>query len=343
MPSSPPLRVVKYHALGNSYLILDPRQCEPQSGWLDRTSSVTRPAPRLVERLCDMCRGIGSNGLLFGPLPAAGDGEFGLMIVNSDGTRAGFSGNGTRIFAQYLLDTCDIQAGQSFAFRIYEDDAAEAPSNLVRGRSTGDADGRINITAPHAPRFGPVAVAASAARPFERTDSKDPIRYRVPALAEIGTNVTGSPAAWTNSVLVEIGNPHCVTLVTRKEHLPTGADLNAAHGALREIAFRNVLPTPLFERGINLQWAYPESRSRLRAMIYERGEGPTPASGSSASAVACAAFACGMVDNRVEVAMPGGSLDLRIKGSPDDIRSITLSGFATKILDSQFNLDSLQQ
>jgi hypothetical protein len=50
-----------------------------------------------------------------------------------------------------------------------------------------------------------------------------------------------------------------------------------------------------------------------------------------------------MVDNRVEVAMPGGSLDLRVEGSPDDIRSITLSGFATKILDGQFNLDSLQQ
>lgn len=77
-------------------------------------------------------------------------------------------------------------------------------------------------------------------------------------------------------------------------------------------------------------------------MIYERGEGPTPASGSSACAAACAAFALGLINNTVDVVMPGGALAIRVDGTPANIRAVTLSGSATKIFEGEISLASLQ-
>jgi diaminopimelate epimerase len=81
----------KYHALGNDYLVLDPRDL---------------PAPLTtgqVRALCHRNFGIGSDGILLGPLPAEGA-QFGLRIFNPDGSEAEKSGNGLRIFSRYLWD-----------------------------------------------------------------------------------------------------------------------------------------------------------------------------------------------------------------------------------------------
>jgi diaminopimelate epimerase len=56
----------------------------------------------MVKRLCDRHKGIGSDGILFGPL-LHGEG-IGVRIFNPDGSEAEKSGNGIRIFAQYCLD-----------------------------------------------------------------------------------------------------------------------------------------------------------------------------------------------------------------------------------------------
>ena len=50
------MRFHKYHALGNDYLILDPRQVAGP------------PTPEQVRRLCDRQRGVGGDGILWGPM-----------------------------------------------------------------------------------------------------------------------------------------------------------------------------------------------------------------------------------------------------------------------------------
>jgi diaminopimelate epimerase len=65
------------------------------------------------------------------------------------------------------------------------------------------------------------------------------------------------------------------------------------------------------------------SRSRVDILIWERGAGYTLASGSSSSAVACAAVRNGLCDpGLVEVRMPGGTLSVEVR--PD--WSIQLQG-----------------
>ena len=62
---------------------------------------------------------------------------------------------------------------------------------------------------------------------------------------------------------------------------------------------------PAFPNRINVQWARVASRSRVDILIWERGAGYTLASGSSSSAVACAAVRNGLCDHGlVEVRMP---------------------------------------
>jgi diaminopimelate epimerase len=81
----------KYHALGNDYIVIDPKNL---------------PAPLTTEQVKTICHrnyGVGSDGILLGPLPAK-NAPFGLRIFNPDGSEAEKSGNGLRIFSRYLWD-----------------------------------------------------------------------------------------------------------------------------------------------------------------------------------------------------------------------------------------------
>lgn len=81
----------KYHALGNDYIVIDPPDV---------------PAPFTVEQVKTICHrnfGVGSDGILLGPLPSK-DAKCALKIYNPDGSIAEKSGNGLRIFSRYLWD-----------------------------------------------------------------------------------------------------------------------------------------------------------------------------------------------------------------------------------------------
>ena len=56
-----------------------------------------------IQNICHRNFGVGSDGILFGPLETD-EGDFGLRIFNPDGSEAEKSGNGLRIFSSYLFD-----------------------------------------------------------------------------------------------------------------------------------------------------------------------------------------------------------------------------------------------
>jgi diaminopimelate epimerase len=85
------MKFYKYHALGNDYVVLDPR---------DQPLALT---PDQIRAICRRHYGIGSDGILLGPLPSA-QAPFLLRIFNLDGSEAEKSGNGIRIFCRYLWD-----------------------------------------------------------------------------------------------------------------------------------------------------------------------------------------------------------------------------------------------
>src|SRR5256884_6396797 len=85
------MKFFKYHALGNDYLVIDPKDCP---------APLTEPQIKVI---CHRNFGVGSDGILLGPLPADKAG-FALRIFNPDGSEAEKSGNGLRIFSRYLWD-----------------------------------------------------------------------------------------------------------------------------------------------------------------------------------------------------------------------------------------------
>jgi diaminopimelate epimerase len=88
------MRFNKYHALGNDYIVLDPRDFP-----------LWQPAPTIeqIRIVCHRNFGVGSDGILWGPLPSQKS-QFGLRIFNPDGSEAEKSGNGLRIFSRFLYD-----------------------------------------------------------------------------------------------------------------------------------------------------------------------------------------------------------------------------------------------
>lgn len=84
------MRFKKYHALGNDYFVLPP-------------SEAKLPSEDKIRQVCHRNFGLGSDGILYGPLPTE-KADFGLRILNPDGSEAEKSGNGLRIFCRYLLD-----------------------------------------------------------------------------------------------------------------------------------------------------------------------------------------------------------------------------------------------
>jgi diaminopimelate epimerase len=96
------------------------------------------------------------------------------------------------------------------------------------------------------------------------------------------------------AVTLRVGNPQCVVLgEVTTERLHTLGSALAVH--------------PRFPEGTNVELATVESPDRVRILIWERGVGPTEASGTGACASAVAAIAYGGASREVDIASPGGT------------------------------------
>jgi diaminopimelate epimerase len=100
---------------------------------------------------------------------------------------------------------------------------------------------------------------------------------------------------------VGMGNPHCVVFL---------------EGELDAHPWRTWGPLlerhPIFPNRTNVQFAALRGPGLVEARIWERGAGETPASGSSACAIAVAARWLGLTTGPTEVRMAGGSLIIEI-------------------------------
>ncbi|HET7874324.1 MAG TPA: diaminopimelate epimerase [Methylomirabilota bacterium] len=275
----------KGHGLGNDYIVIN---------GADLPAPLT---PAQVVRICDRNRGVGSDGILL-VVPAWGGADFGLRILNPDGSEAEKSGNGLRIFAKYLWDrglaktetfTVDTKGGR-----------VDCRCHVVDGRVTEVTVelGRCTFRAPEIPMNGP-----------------DREVLRVPLQVDGETLLVTA---------VSVGNPHCVIFTERLDE-----------ELVRRLGPR-VEHHPAFPNRTNVQWARVASRSRVDILIWERGAGFTLASGSSSSAVACAAVKNGFCDHGVvTVRMPGGTL--RVDVRPD--WSIRLQGPVEEVYTGAFSRD----
>ena len=135
------MRFSKWHALGNSYLLVERAALD---GQLDS---------ELAARLCDVRYGVGSDGVI--EVVAADGTEAEIVIWNPDGSVAEFSGNGSRIAAAWLAERVGAErvtvssGGRNYPARVRGDGTiAMAVGNVEVGEiETVELEGeRIELT-----------------------------------------------------------------------------------------------------------------------------------------------------------------------------------------------------
>ncbi len=228
------MRFAKWHALGNSYLVVE----RDEAGPLD--------AER-VRLLCDRDRGIGSDGVL--ELVSRNDAEAEVVIWNPDGSTAEMSGNGVRIAACWLAASVDAHevivttAGRRVHARILAGGDAEVDLGDVRVErpETLEVAGetieltRASVGNPHAVvrRAEPTRGDLLRLGPALETHAAFPDRTNVQLVDPVGPNelhvlvwergageTASSGSSATAAAAVAVARGWCVSPVT--VHLPGG-------------------------------------------------------------------------------------------------------------------------
>ena len=257
------MRFHKYHALGNDYIVLNPA---------DFPSWGAAPTTDQIRVVCHRNFGVGSDGILWGPLPSR-ESQHGLRIFNPDGSEAEKSGNGLRIFSRFLWDQKLVREA---SFTV------ETPGGHVRSEIRDN---------------GSLIKVAMGSVSFD--SARIPVNVSGPAREVLNEKVTVLDREFTYCAAT-IGNPHCVIPLTA-----VSAELAHRYGPHLETH-------PLFPRKTNVQFLQVIDRKNIRIEIWERGAGYTLASGSSSSASAAVANRLGLVDREVTVHMPGGTIGIEI-------------------------------
>lgn len=252
---------VKSHGLGNDYIVMDSHQVDFEF------------TEKNIQLICDVHYGIGSDGILV--LVDTDKADFGLRILNPDGSEAEKSGNGLRIFAKYLFDH-GYTTATSFSI--------DTLGGLVRAEVIAQENGEARQ----------IKVDMGAAI-FE--SAKVPVKSELPECLD---DVLELEDKSYQINCVSVGNPHCVVLkdeLVVEEIMQYGSQIENH---------------PKFPNRINVQFAKVISPDLVEILIWERGAGWTLASGSSSSAVAAVMVKKGLTNRKLTLKMPGGELKLEI-------------------------------
>ena len=322
-----------YDARGNIYAVVAPDAV--RRAGMDLPAQASRAAQTraawavsAIEAFCGWAPGTqppGSkdhrcDGLLIGPFQDSP--PFDLLIVNTDGTLAERSGNGLTIFSQALSEQGRLPGDEVCLLRVHHD-KADAVSPVGTSVKPTEVEGVKGFWLDLGkPSFGPDAVGAKGVDDVLLNDRDV---SHVQALSALDFS-------WSRSQFVRIGNPHCVTLLESADALPSNEQMREPElsEGLTRIAY--AMPAGTGEpcaAGVNLQWAMLESEGRVVARVFERGEGLTASSGTSASAVACAAWRVGWVSaGEVKVVMPGGTAPILLEEEQGELSRVRLFGTA---------------
>lgn len=261
-----PLILVKAHAFGNDFLLLDERQI---NGAVDR--------PALARAVCERRRGIGADGLIIYRATQRGAS---MRLLNADGSRSEVSGNGVRCLAAWLAKERRLALGVTVAI--------ETEAGVKRLELLSRESGRLTFR-------------AAMGQPEQ--------------IAKEHIDVQGVSV---EAVTLRVGNPQCVVLgAVTTARLHSLASALAVH--------------PRFPEGTNVELASVTSPDRIDILIWERGVGPTEASGTGACAAAVAAASYGGAARDVQVMSPGGAQ--RVEWTDD---GVFLTGWAELIAEARW-------
>ena len=233
-----------------------------------------------------------------------------------------------------LLDSPSVPEAD-FAYRIFNADGGEVEqcgngarcfARYVRDKGLSDkdelavetiggmiyprinADGTVTVNM-GVPRFGPVEI------PF--VADQEAVLYPV--------EVDGTAV---DMGVVSMGNPHAVQLVGDVDAAPV-----ETQGPLIERHAR-------FPNRVNAGFMQVVDRHSIRLRVFERGAGETLACGTGACAASVVGRQMGLLDDTVDVELPGGHLEIRWEGPG---QPVLMRGPAVTVFEGTVDLQELMK
>jgi diaminopimelate epimerase len=206
-------------------------------------------------------------------------------MFNADGSEGEMCGNGIRCFAKYAIEreivpkpeqglTVDTLAGIRTVYPIYDGNGVTGARVSMGLPLLNPSEIPVNLDPAMSSTRGPVLKY-----PIHPGDFRLFLAF------------------------VSMGNPHAVTYIDQ----PVG-----------EFPLHNIGPLieghPIFPRRVNFEIVNRLDSGHLNARVWERGSGETMACGTGACAIAVASRLQGLVDDRVDVTLPGGTLTIEWDG-----------------------------
>ncbi len=224
-----------------------------------------------VRGLCHRHRGIGGDGVvLHSPAP---DG-IRMLLYNADGNASEISGNGLRCLAALA-----VREGWA---------PAEHTVHTVVGPRRVEVDPTGATTSRIATDLGEPVLASSRV-PIDLDPPQEPVvEYPIEVLGRT-EHVTAT----------SMGNPHCAVFL---DEPASDALLTSLGPALEN--------HPLFPERTNVEFVTVVSRDEIRVRFWERGVGPTEASGTGSASAVVAAILNGYTHREVRAVCDGGILEV---------------------------------
>lgn len=251
--------------------------------------------PELVRQLSDRQFGIGFDQLLIVETPSNPDVDFRYRIFNADGSEVEQCGNGARCFARFVHDA-RLTAKNPIK--------VETSSGIIELNIESDGEVVVNMGKPN---FDPAAL------PFDAPAQKD--QYELSAPLNEGSHdfIVGA---------VSMGNPHAVMQVD-------DLDSELVNQLGPEVENHDVFP-----KRVNAGFMQIVSRNEINLRVYERGAGWTLACGTGACAAMVIAHKWGLVDDDVQVNLPGGTLTIQWDGEGD----VIMKGPAERVFEGRIQV-----
>ena len=256
---------------------------------------------KMATVICDRHFGIGADGLLL-LLPST-IADFQMRIFNLDGSEADACGNGLRCLGRYLIEKgmVEVRAQQILV---------ETMSGIRKVNLQNDDGSKIQVSM-GVPKFRskdiPIIIEAGQRGVLD-----------IKILSDYSVTV-GDRELLLNPV--SVGNPHAVYFL----------QYSVSDFPLFELG-PQIEQHKIFPQGVNFEVARVMNRQQIEARVWERGVGETLACGSGACAIAVIAQLRGYIDNKVDVKLPGGLLEVEW----DRTGEVFLSGSAETVFTGEW-------
>ena len=251
-----------------------------------------------IKLLADRRLGVGFDQLLTVEPPDNPEADFKYRIFNADGSEAEQCGNGARCLLRFVRDR-----GLTTKTKI----KLETNTGVIECEL--EKDGNISVDMGR-PVLQPKCI------PFIADQAQ--ILYKL----NVSLPLCGSEES-VNIASLNIGNPHAVIVVEDVDESPV-AQLGAAIEKHRRFPDR-----------VNVGFMQIIARDHIRLRVFERGVGETRACGTGACAAVVAGRLQGLLDETVEVSLPGGNLRITWQGDDSPVK---MTGPACRVYEGRLHI-----